>query len=383
MKGIKISIYFITIILVICACSKKQTISTIAANLHSEKKISAIVSGNYDIITLKSDTNHFIGKVDKMLIHKNEYFILDKQFSKKIHRFDKNGELINTIGKIGDANGEYQNPSTFLISDGKIEIFDSDNFKKLDYSLDGNFLEEQKIAYWVKEVFEFNDLERIVFSPTDFSLNGKENLKSVISIMDSSYSKISESYFSYQEVLDDAPFPGLLNVGYNRFVYTKPLLNEIYEIGESGRLESIFKIDFGRYNWPISADQIQNDQSKSEELFSNGMIMSIVHNLLDSKDYLTFNVIKAENSGLNDEKDTWWCVYNKRTEELDCYHTLIDEVNGLKIKNPVYTEDEYFYSTVDVESILDTSSGESIVLDSLKRNLNYLSSPVIIKYRLK
>jgi len=383
MKRIELLVFIVIVIGILCTCKEKDTIPIIKANLHSEIKISEIINGNYEIIILESDTNEFIGKVDKIAFHEGEFFILDKRFSKKVHRLTKSGELINTIGITGDANGEYQKPSTFLISNGKIEIFDSDNFKKLDYSLDGKLLEEQKIAYWVKEAFEFNDSKRIVFSPTDFSLNGKDNLKGVISIMDSSYSRISESYFTYEEVLDDAPFPGLLNLGHNRFVYSKPLLNEVYEIGESGRLESIFKIDFGNFNWPISAEQIQVDQTKSEKLFSKGKIMSIVHNLIDSKDYLTFNVIKAENSGLNDDKDTWWCVYNKVTEQLNCYHTIKDDFNGLEMKDPLYNRDGFFYSFVDVESILDNTSNENVGLDSLKGNLNYLSSPVMIKYRLK
>lgn len=92
-------------------------------------------------IKLETMENCIIGNIDKLIYHKNRFYILDRHISKSVLIFDDNGKFIGHAGKIGRGPGEFMSPYYIDINAYTDQLIIYDNYlnRLLLYSLNGDF----------------------------------------------------------------------------------------------------------------------------------------------------------------------------------------------------------------------------------------------------
>ncbi|MDR3184126.1 MAG: 6-bladed beta-propeller [Prevotellaceae bacterium] len=102
---------------------------------------------NFEFIPLETSEESLFGYIDKIIIHNDKFYILDKTKTRRINVFNSNGKFSHTIGKRGDGPEEYTKIEDFTIDEknGQVIIlsFPSILYR---YDLEGNFMERKKIS---------------------------------------------------------------------------------------------------------------------------------------------------------------------------------------------------------------------------------------------
>lgn len=112
----------------------------------SEIELSTIFK-TIKLIKLESEREESrIGKIDKLIVEGENIFILDKEISKIIYVFNKQGKFIRRIGNLGKGPGEYLTPEDFFIGNNKhIYISDLNLRKIIEYNKKGEYLNETNL----------------------------------------------------------------------------------------------------------------------------------------------------------------------------------------------------------------------------------------------
>lgn len=103
---------------------------------------------NVHVVPLETKGEILIGRINKLLIHNNQLFILDMTFAKSLFVFNKDGSFSHKIGSIGKGPGEYINISDFSIDtkNNVIYILDSHSQKvNLHDTATGKYIKSVKI----------------------------------------------------------------------------------------------------------------------------------------------------------------------------------------------------------------------------------------------
>jgi hypothetical protein len=87
------------------------------------------------------------GYVDKIIIHSDKFYILDRTKTRRINVFDSSGKFSHTIGKIGGGPEEYMKIEDFTIDEKNSQViilsYPSVIYR---YDLDGRLIERKKIS---------------------------------------------------------------------------------------------------------------------------------------------------------------------------------------------------------------------------------------------
>jgi len=75
---------------------------------------------NVDFVPLETNDSCLIGQIFKVCYANDKIVVLDRNKSKQIFLFDKNGKFINLVGKTGGGPKEYNSPDDISILDDKI-----------------------------------------------------------------------------------------------------------------------------------------------------------------------------------------------------------------------------------------------------------------------
>jgi len=99
------------------------------------------------VVKLETNDDSIIGIVDTAIVDENgDFFVGDYSSSKKVFRFDKYGEFINSYGRIGQGPGEFANLKSFDVTAQNEVVLMSYN-KLLKFSKNGDFLKESRLKY--------------------------------------------------------------------------------------------------------------------------------------------------------------------------------------------------------------------------------------------
>lgn len=382
------------------SCKPSTSENTEFTNLKVEyletARLSDLIERDYKYVSLASDTSHIIGSTNRVVIKDNLIYILDSSIAKRIFCFDSLGKFKFSFGKVGDGPGEYNHPSDMVVVEDKILVHDGTNFTLLTYDIAGHFQDEEMIGFWIKEFIPFNDKQLLVYTPSDYSENGIDSEPKVLKIMSVNLSDTYAEFFPYQENHDDASFPGYLTSFNNTYSFAKPLYGYVYTIKANLKTKLRYKIDFGKYSWPIDMDKIEKDQKLSEELMRKGNIMTVVHRLLETKEYFMFQTLMIdplnERKKLDYNEDRWLCIYNKKSNKCYAIHKVINDIDGGSFSFPQTTDGNKLVSIIQPEQLLMENNVKTPMItnekkaNELKRlvdTLDIFSNPVIMTYRLK
>ena len=182
-----ISLFFLLLLLIFQSCKQKKIdeaeklildVSTLEYKLQLDFDQ---ISGKF--IQLETNDESIIGRIDKVITHKNRIFILDKELSKSIYIFTAKGRYLNKIAKIGQGPGEYIALDDITLTGNEIVILDIDQ-EKLIYYLDNQFRKERKIdqEFYALENFQqhFVCVNNSCFDESNFyfSIDPKNIIKS-------------------------------------------------------------------------------------------------------------------------------------------------------------------------------------------------------------
>lgn len=146
------------------------------------------VAEEISYIKLETTEECIIEKIEKLVRFKDGVFISNES---QFFQFDTSGHFIRTFGSIGKGPGEYIRIADFAIDakSGQLSVYDNELSKIINYSLDGDFLNEFQIesypsliaydsqgnlnASWVLPMFFYNENYAI----NSYDDNGKVSQK--------------------------------------------------------------------------------------------------------------------------------------------------------------------------------------------------------------
>ncbi|WP_163221379.1 6-bladed beta-propeller [Bacteroides sp. 214] len=107
-----------------------------------------------NFIKLETTDDAIIGRVDKIIALDDKYIILDSSLAKKVFVFDSSGQYLNSLGKIGQGPGEFESPHDIAFNKytNELLIWSHNDKKILRFKLDGTFVSELKIDWWISSL---------------------------------------------------------------------------------------------------------------------------------------------------------------------------------------------------------------------------------------
>lgn len=126
--------------------SESEGTTNVALDLTSVKDIFPTDSLKYtiDSLVLESCGDVVVGRVDNMLVLDSLIVINDRNLSKQIFVFNKDGSFSHYIGKNGRGPGEYLQVTDVAFQEGNIVVLDMFSHKILRYNLGGELIGEIK-----------------------------------------------------------------------------------------------------------------------------------------------------------------------------------------------------------------------------------------------
>ncbi|PIF02152.1 MAG: hypothetical protein CR996_00820 [Draconibacterium sp.] len=180
-------------------------------------------------IKLEVNKNSIIGDVDKILYLNERFYIFDKQITKSVFVFSKNGKFLYKINRQGHGPGEYILPIGFDVdSFENIYIGDNATRKILRYDKSGNFVDDIHCEFYFED-FSYIGNGKILINSV--YTDGKPIM--TLGIWDSNDDKIKRIVPS-RDVYDDLDVPSFSSQNLfksDSIIYVNPpFSNFIYKV---------------------------------------------------------------------------------------------------------------------------------------------------------
>lgn len=147
-------------------------VGMLSACSYYEKKAESIVSPNCEISTVKisideayydsvasriSDTTFLIldeddktmfSCIDKIMAYRDKFYVLDKNESRTVVSFEKDGSPGHRYGRVGQGPGEYVFPWDMDVDETGVYVLDTNSKRVIHYSEEGTFLGERSLPFF-------------------------------------------------------------------------------------------------------------------------------------------------------------------------------------------------------------------------------------------
>lgn len=162
-------------LLVLVSCTKpKQFLGDISyediQNCRESKKL-IYGDGNISIIPLESKRECLTGRVGKIVLTNEYYFIWSNN---SILQFLRNGKFIRAIGNYGRGPQEYLDINDFTINEKEKIVFIADSQNIIQYNFEGDFISKYAVNLFWK--FDVTDEGHYVINPINFFGNEPNKL---------------------------------------------------------------------------------------------------------------------------------------------------------------------------------------------------------------
>jgi len=170
----KVLNYLCCIFVLISCTNTQQYLGNISfddvKNCNEQQKLN-YDSSNISIIPLESRRDCLIGRVEKIALS-NEYFFIWSNNS--ILQFFRNGKFIRPVGIYGRGPQEYLDIIDFTINEKNQIIFIADSQNILQYNFDGDFISKSSVNIFWK--FDVTDDGYFIINPINFFGNESNKL---------------------------------------------------------------------------------------------------------------------------------------------------------------------------------------------------------------
>ena len=151
--------FLLTLVILGCSSSNQDSgLNSLRVDLtqeNTEVHFSQLVKSDVDIIPIDnydgSETPIFFNDIYKILYFKDEFYILDFIYGRKVFVFDKNGKFQRFIGHNGEGPGGFIEAMDFDIINDQVKVLDYGRF--LNFEPNGNYLSMDKIDDFVGDKF--------------------------------------------------------------------------------------------------------------------------------------------------------------------------------------------------------------------------------------
>lgn len=196
-------------LLFLFGCSEKESINDIPVSVKPSiklglkfrdtgylKSFSSLFSVPKIISLTGNDSSFFLASIQKLIIYKKEFFVLDDRFSNLL-RFDSAGRYLNNYGKIGLGTNEYQKIHDFEIdtTNNMVVIFSNSNKSIYYYSLPtGIFIKKVNIKLFGSKIALLSNGETLLYRSFSSEGNKLKQYDYNVLILDSSGNKVRKAF---------------------------------------------------------------------------------------------------------------------------------------------------------------------------------------------
>ena len=321
-----------------------------------------------DTIFLETTDEALIGKIDKIIVHDNQIFVLDIRVAKSIFIFNTSGEFQGKINNIGDGPGQFFLPFDmgFNVEMNRIEIMDVRLRKILSFNTKGEFIEEWKIEEQLVDFYPLTK-DKYVFHRDGRNLD-PETKHNLLRISDKSNSTVFFEGVNDFGVTDYIKIKNGLMKSYNRLLYIHPMHDTIYEVNNE-EIRPTYFVNFGNKKLPTEVKEMSMMDLRMKILTTDYYLN--MGNILETSDFVSFLWSRKEANfeSLGDQavEEVFFSIYNKNNDTLI---TLPDNYNseGFNWSYPVYAKDDEFYS-IYLPDVSSSTIGKE-------------ENPFIVKYKI-
>ena len=279
-KSIK-SIAYLLFITILVSCSNKDN-SIVIHPLDSDNDSFSIRVIN--TIQLSKQSKALIGSIDKLLLYKNNLYVLDKKKISSLLIFNLEGTLVKRIPR-GKGPGELVDVENFAIINEKLVI--SDQFQMKHYSLNGQFDYSIKLpeGWFAWSILGIENNKVLIHGSASLenSIHPTEFAK--YHIVDDKFSKCFHSYYSINK--DFLPFLENQPASYynGSFLFSGRPYNYIYELDGTDFKKKYF-VDFGDFNF--SESDINKGRENFTRLYKSGQRFGLLDNIIENQSLIHF-----------------------------------------------------------------------------------------------
>ena len=119
---------------------------------------------NIKCIKLEDHIDGLLSSVDKLIVHNNHFFVLDKMNVKSVLVFDGDGKFVRKIGRIGRGPGEYSHFYDFTIDTDKNELIILEHGQMHFYATSGDFLRTVRLRQSDGHVSYLQYYDKLVYT---------------------------------------------------------------------------------------------------------------------------------------------------------------------------------------------------------------------------
>lgn len=362
--------------------NKKKEIIKIDAIGDEDIKPKIITPENVEYIPLETTAFSTIGKIDRIQIFDENYFITDKKNAKGIFIFNKEGHFLNKINPFGKGPHEitYMDDIQYNKITKQVEIYDSARKKILVYSLNGDFIKEFRTKVYLSSFYPIKENERYYY--TEFRnykgmLDTDKNYR--LLRMDENANLLS-SFFSYKDSQADQKINQLQCNFFpmensDKVLFLEAFSNNIYEL-EGNSIFLKYKLDFTNSNIPddlLDSDEINKIGHGKADLVKKINAALVKNVLFDDNEELVIWYVKNTYRELH---------YNKKSRKYFEYNKCFVKHDNINLTIDLYVSKKFSLSTIEPMNLLRKDRNiYSSRIQKILANMRSTDNPILVKIK--
>jgi hypothetical protein len=338
--------------------------------------------GNFKYIILKLSDESIFGEISKVIYKEGRFFILDTRYAKALLVFDKLGNFLFKIHKIGKGPGEYIKLKDFDVDDdGNIYLLDV-NLRKINkYDRNGLYLNSTINKFFSMSFVLLNNKNDFMF----YRANVREKKNLNFNLVQWNEKNLSV-YFPYRSIYDDDKFGTATDYplikSEKTILYTHGFSDTIYEI-KSNEIYAKYYFNFGKTKLPYNYLSKIREEKRLEYLVTNKKYAWGLENCYETNNYFSSTFLL--DGGL------CYFYYSKRTHKykyMKVSNFKNQKVLGSLMPIGVY-DDDTFIGQLDQVSISKFKGAVGLKMSKTNTDLLYTLrltqrevNPILILYQL-
>jgi hypothetical protein len=270
---------------------------------------------SWQLVPLETSKESLIGRIDRISLYKNRYYILDRQ-TNSLFIFSDNGKFQKSIHNIGQGPGEYIGLMDFAIDKKKQELILHSHrpYRLLFYDLNGTFLRQEKLSTFYTAVSCAS--EKLI------EVNQRKELNSMALVKDLDNGDINKyiPFSKKAEIFEHfgTGYPYIVQ-SLNTFV-TFPFEPVLYQFNKDG-IYPKYRVDFGSHNIPETEFSNGNNAQKIYMNASKNWDGISISNVRETKDHICFSY---GNSII--------VIYSKKTKTAQAFTVALNKKGQLSFQ---------------------------------------------------
>ncbi|PZX47794.1 6-bladed beta-propeller [Algoriphagus chordae] len=277
---------FFSIVLISCSSQREDLIKIKTLQFQSGSRIVDFseISDNLEIVLLNIPDSVSLGRIHSIRYYADYLILHDKDYAQALYIFNKSGDFINTLRRIGSGPGEFTTLESYIIHEDNLAVYDRGLQKIIKYQLPNlSFLESfEASGYFRGDLLNWNSFGHSIGLSDDELENG--SYRGLV-FLDENYQVI----FNNEKpagVIEASQRGNLSNIG-NRIFYAEPFSEIIYAM-DSLDFSPVYQVDFGKNSLPKIAQSLEEAEDFYEILRSQDYAFAVHNfNLIDS--VISFN----------------------------------------------------------------------------------------------